>query len=107
MTFAVIKTGGKQYKVSEGEYLKIEKILDKKDLKEGDKVTFDEVLLTSDGKESQVGTPFVKGSKVEATIQKIGRNPKVVVIKYHAKSRYFKKRGHKQPFFQVKIDSIK
>ena len=113
-TFAVIKTGGKQYKVSEGDSLKIEKIKvpakegqATEDLKEGDKVTFSEILLVDDGTKTQVGTPMVKGVKVGATIEKVGKNKKVVVIKYRSKSRHFVKKGHRQPFFQVKIDSIK
>ena len=113
-TFAVIKTGGKQYKVSKGEFLKIEKIRPKvdkqgqrKELVEGDKVLFNEVLLLDDGKKTTVGTPFIKGAKVEAEIQKIGRAKKISVIRFRAKSRHFKRKGHRQPFFQVKINSIK
>lgn len=102
--FAVIATGGKQYKVSEGELVKIEKIIG--EYKEGDTITFDEVLLIEDGT-TNIGTPNIAGSKVTATLEKIGRNQKVVVIKYKQKSRYFKKNGHRQPFFQVKITSIK
>jgi len=105
--FAVIKTGGKQYKVSEGDSLKVEKIKSKNELKEGDKISFDEVLLTDDGKKTEIGDPFVKGVKVGATIEKIGKSKKIDVIRYRAKSRYFKKKGHRQPFFQVKIISIK
>ena len=101
--FAVIKTGGKQYIVSPGQKLKIEK-LDKKD---GDEVVFDEVLLTVDGKDTIVGMPHVTGSKVEATLDEIGRNKTVEVIKYKQKSRYFKKNGHRQPWFKVKIAEIK
>jgi len=107
MTFAVIKTGGKQYKVSEGDSLKIEKIKSDKEFAVGDKVSFEEVLLHDDGKKTQIGTPFLKGMKVSAIIEEIGKAKKVEVIKYKAKSRYFKKRGHQQPFFQVKIESIK
>ncbi|HYC34506.1 MAG TPA: 50S ribosomal protein L21 [Candidatus Paceibacterota bacterium] len=103
--FAVIMTGGKQYKVSAGDSVKIEKI--KGDFKEGDKVTFDKVLLVDDGLNATIGTPYIDGAKVEATISKIGRLPKVTVIKYKQKSRYFKKNGHKQPYFEVKIDNIK
>ncbi len=103
--FAVIATGGKQYLVSEGESLKIEKI--KGEFKEGDSITFDEVLLVDDGGTTKVGEPTVSGSKVTGTLEKIGRAQKVVVIKYKQKSRYFKKNGHRQPYFQVKITSIK
>ncbi len=103
--FAVIATGGKQYKVSVGDSVKIEKI--KGDFNEGDKVSFDKVLLVDDGSNTTIGTPYIEGAKVEATLVKIGRHPKVTVIKYKQKSRYFKKNGHRQPFFEVKIEKIK
>lgn len=104
MQWAVIKTGGKQYKVAEGGFLKIEKLLG--DFKKGDKVTFEEVLMTDDEKTSNVGTPFLKAVKVEGEIDAIGRNQKIDVIKYRQKSNYFKKRGHRQPFFKIKITKI-
>src|SRR5579872_2660847 len=105
MSFAVIKTGGKQYKVSTGDLLKIEKIKGAKgsgkasDFKVGDTITFDTVLLT----DSAIGTPTVPGATVSATLEKIGKNPTVEVVKYKQKSRYFKRNGHRQPYFQVKI----
>ena len=105
MEFAVIKTGGKQYKITPGITLKIERI--KGELKKGDKVTFDEVLLIDNGKETKVGTPTIKGASVEAVFDGEGRAPKVTVIQYKQKSRYFKKRGHKQVFARVKIGAIK
>jgi large subunit ribosomal protein L21 len=105
MEIAVIQTGGKQYKVSAGETIKIEKLSG--DHKEGDKVTFDQVLLVDNGKDTTIGTPFIDKAKVVGTITKIGRAPKVTVIKYKQKSRYFKKNGHRQPFMQVKIDALK
>lgn len=111
--FAIIQTGGKQYMVREGQTLKVEKIkgaLGKDgyaEMKVGDKVTFGEVLVSDNGKDATtLGTPFISGAKVEAEIVKIGRAPKVTVIKYKAKSNYFKKRGHKQPFFEVKITKL-
>jgi large subunit ribosomal protein L21 len=104
MEFAVIKTGGKQYKVSSGAVVRIEKIVG--DYKEGDKVIFDKVLLVDDKDGVSVGTPYVEGAKVEGQILKIGRHKKVNVIKYKQKSRYFKKYGHRQPYFEVKIDKI-
>jgi large subunit ribosomal protein L21 len=100
MEFAVIQTGGKQYKVSPGETIKIEKI--KGDLKLGDSVVFDKVLLT----ENEIGTPYVN-TTVEGTLQEIGRNKTVDVIKYKQKSRYFKKNGHRQPWMKVKIVGFK
>ena len=105
MEFAVIKTGGKQYKVSKGDSVKIEKLSDGALV--GDKITFEEVLLVDDGKDTTIGMPFIKGAKVEATIEEIGKLPTVTVIHYKQKSRYFKKNGHRQPFFKVKISSIK
>ena len=105
MEFAVIFTGGKQYKVSKGDTVKIEKILG--DFKVGDKVTFDKVMLVENGKDTTIGTPYIASAKVSATLSEIGRNKTVEVIKYKQKSRYFKKNGHRQPWFKVTIDSIK
>ena len=105
MEFAVIQTGGKQYKVSQGEVITIEKLSG--NYKEGDKIIFDKVLLVDNGADTTIGTPFIDKAKVTATITKIGHLPKVTVIKYKQKSRYFKKNGHKQPFFKVKIEELK
>jgi len=105
MEFAVIHTGGKQYKVSAGGFVSIEKITGT--YKKGDKLTFDKVLLVDDGKDTTIGTPYIKGAKVEAEIVEIGRTRKVMVVKYKQKSRYLKRNGHRQPFFKVKITSIK
>jgi large subunit ribosomal protein L21 len=104
MKFAVISTGGKQYKVAEGDVLNVEKISDT--LKVGDKVVFDQVLLTDDGSTTKIGTPTVSGAKVEAVLQEAGRAKKVIVIKYKQKSRYFKKNGHRQPYSKVEIKSV-
>ncbi|MES2214291.1 MAG: 50S ribosomal protein L21 [Patescibacteria group bacterium] len=99
-------TGGKQYRVSPGDSVKIEKIIG--DLKEGDKIVFDKVLLVDDGAlAATIGTPFIKGATVSATLKKISRHKTIDVIKYKQKSRYFKKNGHRQPYFEVQIDSIK
>ncbi|HEY4512606.1 MAG TPA: 50S ribosomal protein L21 [Candidatus Paceibacterota bacterium] len=103
--FAVIATGGKQYKVAVGDVLNIEKI--KGEHKEGDKLTFDKVLLVDDGANSTIGTPYIDGAKVLAELTQIGRAGKVSVVKYKQKSRYFKKSGHRQPFFKVKITGLK
>ncbi len=104
MEFAVIETGGKQYTVSKGDVISIEKLSDTS--KEGDKVVFDKVVLVDDGKNTSIGTPYIKNASVKATITKIGRLPKVTVVHYKQKSRYFKKNGHRQPFVEVKIDSL-
>lgn len=104
--FAVFATGGKQYRVKEGDLVKIEKLSG--EYKEGDSLIFDNVLLVADGAtEATVGTPFIKGAYVSAVLNKIARYKTVDVIKYKQKSRYFKKYGHRQPYFEVKIDSIK
>jgi large subunit ribosomal protein L21 len=103
MSFAVIQTGGKQYKVSAGDILSVEKI---SGYKEGDKIVFDKVLLTDDGATTKVGAPYVPGAKVSATIVEEGKGKKKLVVKYRAKSRYFKKNGHRQPFMKVQIESI-
>ncbi len=105
MEFAVIQTGGKQYKVKVGDEIKIEKILG--DYKEGDKIVFDKVLLVDNEKDTTIGTPFIEKANVTAKITKVGRLAKVNVIQYKQKSKYFKKNGHKQPYFQVKIEEIK
>jgi len=105
-SYAVFMTGGKQYRVQAGESLKIEKILGV--FKEGDTIAFDKVLLITDGKEdTKIGSPYITGASVSATLKKIGRYKTVDVIKYKQKSRYFKKNGHRQPYFEVTIDSIK
>src|SRR3989344_3395344 len=100
--FAVIKTGGKQYIVRPDQKLKIEKL----DAEEGVKVWFDEVLLVADGEKIEIGNPLIKGAKVEAEITKQGRGRKIIVFKYHAKTRYQKKKGHRQYFTEVKIVKI-
>jgi large subunit ribosomal protein L21 len=102
--FAVIMTGGKQYKVSEGNVVKIEKIIGEYAV--GGKIVFDKVLLVDNAGSTVVGTPFISGAKVSAEIKEIGRDPKVTVVHYKQKSKYFKKYGHRQPFFKVAITSI-
>ncbi|HET8574757.1 MAG TPA: 50S ribosomal protein L21 [Candidatus Paceibacterota bacterium] len=104
MSFAIIETGGKQYRISEGEILKTEKIPG--DFKEGDKVTFDKVLLMQDGEKVEVGTPYLEGVTIEAVFEKEGKGKKLHIIKFRPKSRYSKKIGHRQPFTQVKIGKV-
>ena len=105
MEFAVIQTGGKQYKVSKDTIVSIEKI--KGEYTKGDKIAFDKVLLVDNEKDTTIGTPYITGAKVEAEIVEIGRARKLMVVKYKQKSRYLKRNGHRQPFFKVKITSIK
>lgn len=104
MTFVVIETGGKQYKVAAGDSIKIEKLSG--DFKKGDVTTFDKVLLQDDGTTTTVGAPYISGAKVQAEIVDISRHPKVEVVKYKAKSRYFKLRGHRQPYMKIKVAKI-
>lgn len=106
MKTAVIATGGKQYLVSEGSTITIEKIKGAKDIQKGDTLTFDEVLMTDDGKATTLGAPTVSGASVSGTVHSVGRAKKVTVIRYKAKSRYFKKKGHRQPFIKVTIDKV-
>ncbi len=101
MKLAVIKTGGKQYIIKDGDRLKVEKI----SAKEGDNFDFDNVLLVAD-KEVKIGAPMLEGSKVSAKVLKQGRSKKIVVFHYHSKTRYKKKAGHRQHFTEVKITKI-
>jgi large subunit ribosomal protein L21 len=99
--YAVIATGGKQYKVSEGDIITIEKL----GVEAGEKVTFDQVLAVG-GDSFKVGEPTVSGATVEASVVKEGRGRKVVVYKYKPKTGYHNKNGHRQAFTQVKIEKI-
>lgn len=106
MEFAVIETGGKQYTVSKGDVITIEKM--KGAHKVGDAVSFDKVLLVDDGKNTSIGTPHIAKAKVTGTITEIGRAATVLVVKYRQKNRSgWKRNGHRQPFFKVKIDALK
>jgi len=106
MNFAIIETGGKQYMVAEGDAISIEKLPTA--LVKGGTITFDKVLLTDDGAEKiTLGTPYIKGGEVKATLNKIGKNKTIEVIKYKSKSRYFKRYGHRQPYFEITIESMK
>ena len=99
--YAIIATGGKQYRVSEGDLIKVEKL----EGNAGDTVTFDQVVAVSDGS-LKVGKDVAKAS-VSATVVEQGRGKKVIVYKYKRKSGYHKKNGHRQPFTKVRIDAIK
>jgi large subunit ribosomal protein L21 len=103
MAFAIIKTGGKQYKVSEGDVLRIEKLAD---ARTGDKVTFDEVLLVDRDGKVEIGSPMVSGAKVTAEVVEEGKGKKITIVHYKAKSRYQTINGHRQPYAKVKITSI-
>lgn len=106
MEFAVIQTGGKQYSVAKGDVITIEKLIG--EYKEGDNIVFDKVLLVEDGADTTIGTPYIAKAEVNGTIVKIGRSAKVEVVKYRQKNRSGSTRNtHRQPFFKVKIDSVK
>ena len=99
--YAIIATGGKQYKVSEGDIITIEKL----GVEAGEKVTFDQVLVVG-GDDLKVGDPTVEGATVEASVVKEGRAKKVIVYKYKRKTGYHKKNGHRQAYTEVKIEKI-
>ena len=101
--YAVIKTGGKQYRVAQGDEVKLEKLTGEV----GDEVMFDQVLLTSDGEKVQLGRPYIENSKVVGRITRQGKNRKIVVFKYKRRKGYRKKRGHRQQFTLVRIEDIK
>lgn len=99
--YAVIKTGGKQYRVAEGDTLKVEKLLGS----EGDKVNFDQVLMVG-GTKIVVGAPLVSGASVSATIKIQAKDPKVVIFKYKKRKHYKRTRGHRQPMTTLEIGKI-
>jgi large subunit ribosomal protein L21 len=100
--YAIIETGGKQYRVQEGDVVFVEKL----NVAEGETVEFDNVLAVSNGTELTIGAPVVEGAKVSATVEKNGKARKVIIFKYKAKKDYRKKQGHRQPFTKVKIEKI-
>ena len=100
--YAVVATGGKQYKIKEGETLRIEKV----DGNVGDTFTFDKVLLVADGDNLAIGQPALGGAMVSAHIVEQGKSKKILVFKYKRRKRYRRKQGHRQPFTAVKIDNI-
>ncbi len=100
--YAVIETGGKQYRVEEGLTLKIEKL----DASEGDIIEFDKVLMVQADGSVQVGKPFIDGSKVSGTVKSQGRHKKVNIIKFKRRKHHMKKMGHRQYFTEVQITGI-
>ena len=100
--YAVIETGGKQYKVSEGDVIFIEKL----DVAEGEAVTFDKVLVVADGENVTVGAPAVEGATVTAKVEKQGKAKKIYVFKMKRKKNYRRKKGHRQHFTKVTIEKI-
>ncbi len=100
--YAIIETGGKQYKVSEGDVIFIEKL----EAAEGETVTFDKVLVVADGDKVNVGAPAVDGASVTAKVEKQGKSKKIYVFKMKRKKNYRRKKGHRQPFTKVTIEKI-
>ena len=101
--YAIIESCGKQYKVAEGDVVFFEKL----DAEEGKKVTFDKIVLVSDNGKVQVGTPYVKGVKVEGKVISHGKGKKIIVFKMKPKKNYRRKQGHRQPYTKVEITTIK
>ncbi len=100
--YAIIETGGKQYKVAEGDVIFVEKL----DVEEGAAVTIDKVLVVGDGADVKVGAPYVAGATVAATAVKNGKDKKIIVYKYKPKKGYHKKQGHRQPYTKLEITKI-
>jgi large subunit ribosomal protein L21 len=100
--YAVINSGGKQYKVTEGEILRVEKL----DANEGDKITIDRVLMVANGDDVKIGTPLVVGAKVSAEVKSHGRGPKVKIIKFKRRKHYRRQMGHRQAYTEIGITKI-
>ncbi|MDD3170974.1 MAG: 50S ribosomal protein L21 [Bacilli bacterium] len=96
--YAIIETGGKQYRVQENDFIYIEKL----ELEASEEVVFDKVLMVND----KIGTPYVKGAKVTGVVEKNGKAKKIIVYKYKSKKNYHKKQGHRQPYTKVQITAI-
>lgn len=100
--YAIVETGGKQYRIEEGSTVYVEKL----DVSEGEKVTLDQVLAVSKDGSLTVGEPYVAGASVEATVLENGKAEKIIVFKYKRKKDYRRKQGHRQPYTKIKIEAI-
>ncbi|MBB5335991.1 50S ribosomal protein L21 [Pectinatus brassicae] len=100
--YAIFKTGGKQYRVSEGDTVIVEKLA----VEEGATVTFDEVLTVVNDADVKIGTPVVEGAKITAKVEKQDKAKKILIFKYKAKSNYRRRQGHRQPFTKITIEKI-
>ena len=100
---AIIETGGKQYKVAEGDVIFVEKLANEA----GDAITFDKVLAVIDGEKATFGAPVVEGASVAATVVKNGKGKKIMIFKYTPKKGFRKRQGHRQPYTKVQIGAIK
>ncbi|MDO5737692.1 MAG: 50S ribosomal protein L21 [Eubacteriales bacterium] len=101
--YAIVETGGKQYRVSEGDEIFVEKLA----AEEGDKIQLEKVLAVGEADKLRIGTPYVEGSSVECEVLKQGRGKKITVFKYKPKKNYRKKQGHRQPYTKLKVTSLK
>lgn len=100
--YAVIKTGGKQYRVEEGATLKVEKLA----AEEGASVELDQVLMVADGDDVKIGSPFIAGGKVTATVKSHGRGKKVQIVKFRRRKHHLKRQGHRQAFTEIEVTGI-
>jgi large subunit ribosomal protein L21 len=100
--YAIVQTGGKQYKVSEGEILKVEKLAGEA----GDKITLDQILMVKDENGTKIGAPLVKDARIIAEVIEQGRAKKIVVYKYKKRKNYRRKQGHRQSYTKIKIETI-
>ena len=100
--YAIIETGGKQYKVTEGDVITVEKLA----VEQGQQYDFDKVIMVAKENDVTVGAPYVAGAKVSASVLGEGKDKKVVVYKYKSKKGFHKKKGHRQPFTKLQIQSI-
>jgi len=100
--YAIIETGGKQYRVTEGDVVSIEKLI----VEPGQEITFDKVLVLGDGETAQIGTPYVEAAQVFGRVVENGKGQKVIIFKYKSKKDYRKKQGHRQPYTMVEITGI-
>ncbi|HSR32164.1 MAG TPA: 50S ribosomal protein L21 [Anaerolineae bacterium] len=100
--YAVVKTGGKQYRVSPGDSIEVEKL----PFEVGEKIELDQVLLVANGSGAKIGRPLVKGAKVKATVTRQAKGRKVIIFKYRPSKRYRRRRGHRQHYTRLRIDEI-
>lgn len=100
--YAIVETGGKQYKVQQGDVIRVELLK----AEEGDVIEFDKVLMFSDGENAKFGKPYLEGAKVQAKVQKNGKAKKILVFKYKPKKNYRRTQGHRQPFTELVIENI-
>jgi large subunit ribosomal protein L21 len=103
MSYAIIRTGGKQFRVSPGDVVRVPTLADKS---EGDKIEFDEVLVSGDDDGVRIGAPTIAGARVTAIVIKNGRGPKIIVFKFKRRKHYKRTKGHRQGFTAIKIESI-